>query len=32
LEAMGWAEQHGLTNLDPHCVAVRDLYARRLSS
>ena len=32
LEAMGWAEQHGLTNLDPHSVAVRDLYARRLSS
>jgi len=32
LEAMGWAEQCGLTNLDPHSVAVRDLYARRLSS
>jgi len=32
LEAMGWAEQHGLTNLDPHSVAVRDLCARRLSS
>ncbi len=32
LEAMGWAEQQGLTNLDPHSVAVRDLYARRSSS
>jgi putative pyruvate formate lyase activating enzyme len=32
LEAMAWAEQHGLTNLDPHSVAVKDLYARRLSS
>jgi len=29
LEAMGWAETYGLTNLDPHSVAVRDFYYRR---
>ncbi len=29
LEAMGWAEKYGLTNLDPNAVAVRDFYARR---
>ena len=29
LEAMGWAETYGLTNLDPHSVAVRDFYHRR---
>jgi putative pyruvate formate lyase activating enzyme len=29
LEAMKWAEQHGLTNLDPHSLAVRDLYRRQ---
>ncbi|MFC1895822.1 radical SAM protein [Thermodesulfobacteriota bacterium] len=29
LEAMDWAEQCGLTNLDPRSVAVRDFYAKR---
>jgi putative pyruvate formate lyase activating enzyme len=29
LEAMEWARWHGLTNLDPHSVQVRDLYRRR---
>jgi putative pyruvate formate lyase activating enzyme len=29
LEAMEWAEESGLTNLDPHSVNVRDLYRRR---
>jgi putative pyruvate formate lyase activating enzyme len=29
LEAMKWAEQYGLTNLDPHSLAVRDLYRRQ---
>jgi putative pyruvate formate lyase activating enzyme len=28
LEAMGWAEQWGLTNLDPKSVAVRDFFNR----
>ena len=32
LEAMEWAEQCGLTNLDPKSVAVRDFYRRRRSS
>jgi putative pyruvate formate lyase activating enzyme len=32
LEAMEWAEQCGLTNLDPKSVAVRDFYRRRQSS
>lgn len=26
LEAMAWAEEHGLTNLDPRSVFVRDKY------
>ncbi len=26
LEAIAWAEQYGLTNLDPHSMAVRDFY------
>ena len=29
LEAMGWAEKYGLTNLDPNSVAVRNFYHRR---
>jgi putative pyruvate formate lyase activating enzyme len=29
LEAMDWAEQYGLTNLDPMSVTLRDLYRRR---
>lgn len=28
LEAMRWAEQYGLTNLDPKSVAVKDFYAK----
>ena len=32
LEAMDWAEQYGLTNLDPKSVAVRDFYRHRRSS
>ena len=28
LEAMGWAEQYGLTNLDPKSLAVRDFYTK----
>ena len=28
LEAMGWAEKYGLTNLDPQSVANRNLYRR----
>jgi putative pyruvate formate lyase activating enzyme len=32
LEAMEWAKHSGLTNLDPHSVAVRDFYSQRLSS
>jgi len=26
--AMDWAEKHGLTNLDPRCVDVRNLYRK----
>jgi putative pyruvate formate lyase activating enzyme len=29
LEAMDWADDYGLTNLDPKSVSVRDLYIRR---
>jgi putative pyruvate formate lyase activating enzyme len=29
LEAMGWAEEYGLTNLDPRSVDIRDLYAKQ---
>ncbi|UCG12476.1 MAG: radical SAM protein, partial [Deltaproteobacteria bacterium] len=29
LEAMGWAEEFGLTNLDPRSLAVRDFYTRK---
>ena len=28
IEAMGWAEEFGLTNLDPKSVAVRDFYVK----
>jgi putative pyruvate formate lyase activating enzyme len=28
LEAMDWAEKYGLTNLDPHSIAVRKVYER----
>ena len=28
LEAMGWAEQWGLANLDPKSVAVKDFFTR----
>jgi putative pyruvate formate lyase activating enzyme len=28
IEAMGWAEQYGLTNLDPKSVAVRDIFIK----
>jgi putative pyruvate formate lyase activating enzyme len=28
IEAMGWAEQYGLTNLDPKSVAIRDLFVK----
>jgi putative pyruvate formate lyase activating enzyme len=31
LEAMAWAEQYGLTNLDPKSVRIRDFYKRRRS-
>jgi putative pyruvate formate lyase activating enzyme len=31
LEAMSWAKQYGLTNLDPHSKAVRDIYLKRRS-
>ena len=31
LEAMDWAEQYGLTNLDPKSVAVRNFYDQRRS-
>jgi len=31
LEAMEWAEQNGLTNLDPNSVAVRNFYRHRRS-
>jgi len=30
LEAMDWAEEYGLTNLDPQSVATRKFYQRRL--
>jgi uncharacterized Fe-S radical SAM superfamily protein PflX len=29
LEAMDWAEEYGLTNLDPKSVAVRNFYYQR---
>jgi putative pyruvate formate lyase activating enzyme len=29
LEAVGWAERYGLTNLDARSVALRDLYLSR---
>ena len=32
LEAMDWAEQYGLTNLDPKSAAVRDFYLNRRSN
>ena len=32
IEAMAWAEQHGLTNLDPKSVAVRDFYLKHKKS
>ena len=32
LEAMDWAKEYGLTNLDPKSVAVRDFYQHRRSS
>ncbi len=32
LEAMEWAKEYGLTNLDPKSVAVRDFYRNRRSS
>jgi len=28
IEAIGWAEQYGLTNLDPKSLAVRDFFAK----
>jgi putative pyruvate formate lyase activating enzyme len=28
IEALGWAKQHGLTNLDPKSVAVRDFLVK----
>ena len=31
LEAMAWAERYGLTNLDPHSLAVRNFYLQRKS-
>jgi putative pyruvate formate lyase activating enzyme len=31
LEAVGWAEKHGLTNLDARSVALRDFYRSRRS-
>jgi uncharacterized Fe-S radical SAM superfamily protein PflX len=30
LEAMNWAEEYGLTNLDPRSVRVRDFYSQML--
>jgi len=30
-EAMDWAEKHGLTNLDPHSIAVKKVYDRNRS-
>jgi putative pyruvate formate lyase activating enzyme len=32
LEAMGWAEKYGLTNLDPQSVSLRNFYQQRKSS
>ena len=32
IEAMAWAEQHGLTNLDPKSLAVRDFYLKHQKS
>ena len=32
IEAIGWAEQNGLTNLDPKSVAVRDFYLKHRKS
>jgi putative pyruvate formate lyase activating enzyme len=32
LEAMDWAKEYGLTNLDPKSVAVRDFYQHRRSN
>jgi len=29
LEAMAWAEKHGLTNLDPQSVALKNFYRHR---
>ena len=31
LEAMEWAEQYGLTNLDPHSIAIKKVYDRSRS-
>jgi len=31
LEAIDWAEQYGLTNLDSRSVAARDFYMQRRS-
>ena len=31
LEALEWAEEYGLTNLDPKSLVVRDLYYKRRS-
>ena len=32
IEAIGWAEKYGLTNLDPKSVAVRDFYLKHKKS
>jgi putative pyruvate formate lyase activating enzyme len=32
MEAMAWAEKHGLTNLDPQSVSLRNFYRQRSSS
>lgn len=32
LEAMKWAEEYGLTNLDPNSVALKELYKKRQAS
>jgi hypothetical protein len=29
LEAIGWAEEYGLANLDPHSLSVSDFYKKR---
>jgi uncharacterized Fe-S radical SAM superfamily protein PflX len=31
MEAMEWAKEVGLTNLDPHSVATRDFYLQQQS-